>query len=87
MTRPTLFDTPTRARTRRGTVAIVPRPAACPTCHHPLVRLPTATQPALFIHGGYGAAQRTTRDLCTACGWTRTAAIDTVNPRHLDPEQ
>lgn len=85
MTRPVLFDTGPRTARRRGTTALVPAPARCPhpTCAQPLLRLPAAIQPALFIHGGYGAAELTTRDLCTTCGYLRTATTETINPRHL----
>lgn len=85
MTRPALFDTGPTAARWRGTTALVPTPPRCPrpTCRQPLVRLPGATQPALFIHGGYGAAQQHHRDLCTACGHVRHAATRTLNPRHL----
>lgn len=48
-----------------------------------LIRLDPVTQPALFYHGGYGAATETTIDVCLACGAVRTAAIKTRNPRRL----
>jgi hypothetical protein len=40
-------------------------------------------QPALFIHGGYGATERTTIRLCTIhdCGWTMVVHVQEVNPR------
>lgn len=63
-------------------------PPRCPRprCGAELVTLPTAIQPALFIHGGYGAAERSTFQLCVGCGWTRTATTETINPRHLNDE-
>lgn len=54
-----------------------------PRCGARLMRLPTAIQPALFIHGGYGAAEQSTQETCLGCGWTRTATTETINPRRL----
>lgn len=42
--------------------------------------MPRATQLALFFHGGYGAAERSTVEFCPGCGWVRTVAVETVNP-------
>lgn len=81
-----LFDPGPRGRRRHqwGRWLPVPAPPRCPraSCAGDLQRLPSATQLALFIHGGYGAAERSTFDLCLSCGWTREATTETVNPRH-----
>lgn len=85
---PTLFDlAPLTAPARQwGRWFPVPAPARCPrgTCGTPLVAVPAVTQPAIVHHGGYGAAERTTRETCPGCGMTRTIAVESVNPRHLD---
>jgi hypothetical protein len=82
-----LFDVAPRRRTRRewGRWLPIPVPARCPRrrCTSVLVVMPAATQLALFIHGGYGAAEQTRVELCPGCGWAREAAVETVNPRHV----
>lgn len=81
-----LFDAPAAARARwSGNVLPVLSPPVCPraTCGAPLVTCRPAVQPALFFHGGYGAAQRVVNELCGACGWSRTATVESVNPRLL----
>ncbi len=48
-----------------------------------IVRLGPFTQPALFFHGGYGAAERQVIDVCVVCGRVTVAQTDAVNPRSL----
>ena len=48
-----------------------------------VIRLGPFTQPALFIHGGYGAAERRSVDVCFACGRVAVAQVDSINPRRL----
>lgn len=81
-----LFDAPAVRRGRwTGNVLPVLAAPLCPreVCGSPLIRLPAAVQPALFFHGGYGAARRVVNELCGGCGWTRTATIESLNPRTL----
>lgn len=81
-----LFDAPTIRRSYwTGNVLPVLAPPLCPdeACRAPLTLSRPAVQPALFAHGGYGAAERITRVLCTGCYWTGTATVESVNPRHL----
>jgi len=68
-----------------GNVLPVLSPPRCPVkvCGHPLTTLPAVTQPALFLHGGFGAAERTTLRLCCACLWVGTARVESVSPRRL----
>lgn len=82
-----LFDAPAAAaRTRwSGNALPVLAPPVCPAagCGAPLATLRPAVQPALFFHGGYGAAERVVNVLCGACGWSRTCTVESVNPRLL----
>lgn len=48
-----------------------------------LVSLDPFAQPALFYHGGYGAVERKTVDVCLACGRVSVMRLETVNPRRL----
>lgn len=48
-----------------------------------LMRLAPSTQLTLFYHGGYGAAERNTYDLCLACGHVSIVHIETLNPRRF----
>jgi hypothetical protein len=41
----------------------------------------TVDQPALFIHGGYGATRRVTINLCLDCRWAHVVNVIEVNPR------
>ena len=81
----TVVDAPGRRRHEWGRWLPVLAPGLCPRkrCGATLVVLPTAIQPALFIHGGYGAAEQSTYEMCIGCGWTRVATTETINPRRL----
>lgn len=59
-------------------LAKLPR-GRCPACR---ARLNTMIihQPALFIHAGYGATERTTIRWCRACGWSIVAERTEVRP-------
>jgi hypothetical protein len=46
-----------------------------------IVRMTTGVQGALFYHGGYGASERKTVDVCLACGRVSVAGFETLNPR------
>lgn len=48
-----------------------------------IVRVGTFTQTALFYHGGYGAAERKTVDICLACGRVNIDLLETLNPRRF----
>lgn len=50
------------------TLALRDDPTACPECGTDLASTATG-QPALFRHGGYGAARTTTVAHCPVCGW------------------
>ena len=52
----------------------------CPDCHEPLDQF-IAEQPALFIHGGHGATERTRVQYCQLCGWTLRSEVTEVRPR------
>jgi hypothetical protein len=80
------FDEAVRRNTWTGSLAVVPYEGTrnCPRCSHGLLmRLAPHVQPALFYHGGYGAAERLTYDLCLACGHVSVVQTETLNPRHL----
>lgn len=51
----------------------------CPTCLTPLDQF-TADQPALFVHGGHGATERTRVQYCSACGWQVRSEVSEVRP-------
>ena len=80
-----LFATEDRVKWN-GTRDVVPYygERGCSRCSFGvLVRLEPHTQPALFIHGGYGAAERMTYDLCLACRHVSIVQVETLNPRRL----
>ena len=62
-----------------GTKALAIRREAC-ACG-PLDRA-DYTQPALFAHGGYGAAERVVARWCI-CGKVKQRDTEPRNPRHL----
>lgn len=80
------IDGPTRTAREWGRWLPVPRPPDCPDvkCAAPLVTMPSAIQPALFLHGGYGAAEQSVRKVCPRCGWTMTVETNSINPRKLE---
>lgn len=53
-------------------------PDRCPSCAQP-VEVETVGQPALFLHGGYGATRVTTIRYCP-CGWVLTGQILLTRP-------
>lgn len=54
-------------------------PDACPSCAHPLWTQSWEQLP-LVRHAGYGAAERTARRICAACGYTMVFEIGAVKP-------
>lgn len=53
----------------------------CRRCTHGTIRrLPAISQDALFYHGGYGATERTTVDVCLSCGAANLSKVETVRP-------
>jgi hypothetical protein len=80
------FDEATRRHTWKGTrlPAVYEGQRGCPRCSIGyLVRMAPHAQPALFYHGGYGATERLTYDLCIACGRVSVVEVETLNPRKL----
>ena len=80
------FDEATRRNTWHGETLPVPYVGdrGCRRCSvGQLVQLEPSTQMALFYHGGYGAAERKTYDLCLACGHVSIIHIETLNPRRF----
>lgn len=80
------FEEAVRRHTYRGSRALVPYNGArgCSHCNAGyVVRLDPFAQPALFYHGGYGAVEQTTVDVCLACGRVSIARIETLNPRRI----
>lgn len=77
-----LFDPgPTgRVPIRSGRALVPLSHARCPDCGSRLVAF-TSWQPALFIHGDYGATVMTEREQCLACGWALRPTVQEVNPR------
>ncbi len=60
---------------------------ACSHCSvGEIIRLGPFTQPALFVHGGYGAAAQQVIDVCLACGRVTVTQQDSINPRRLNVE-
>ncbi len=63
-------------------VAVYKGRRPCVRCSHgEVVRLTPYTQAALFYHGGYGATERVTADLCLSCGRVTVAYVESVAPR------
>jgi hypothetical protein len=83
-TRQRLFEHARDERLEPTTGAeIVPLPRdACLRCGGEITTFGVG-QPALFIHGGYGATERTTIRLCTThdCSWSMVVHVQEVNPR------
>ena len=80
------FDERVRRHTWTGSRALVHYQGhrACTRCSiGEVIQLGPFIQPALFFHGGYGAAERRVVDVCLACGRVTVAQFDTVNPREL----
>ena len=78
------FDTAVARRSYRGSraLALCSGPRPCQRCNAGLVvRLDPVTQPALFYHGGYGAAEEVTVDVCLACGRSAVSSVSSRNPR------
>jgi hypothetical protein len=46
-----------------------------------VVRMTAGVQGALFYHGGYGASEEKTVDVCLACGRVSIVGFRTLNPR------
>ena len=51
----------------------------CPSCSGALSDL-TWDEPAMFLHGGYGATQRTTIRRCVGCSWSKRPDVSTLRP-------
>lgn len=51
----------------------------CPDCDTTLDDV-TVEQPALFVHGGYGATTRTVLTRCPGCGWSLQRERSEVRP-------
>lgn len=77
-----------RTKRPRWTGNVLPVLAAplCPrqVCRASLATLSPVTQPALFLHGGYGGAERVRKALCVRCGWWGEVSRETVSPRRLE---
>lgn len=50
----------------------------CPTCGAELAEF-VVDQPALFVHGGHGATERSRVQFC-ACGWQVRCEVSEVRP-------
>lgn len=76
-----LIDVERSAKRKGTTKALVPVDRTnCPTCKAS-IDIEHVGQPALFLHGGYGATQRTSRVHCSECGWSLVVAVDETSPR------
>lgn len=76
---PQLFDAATAQRWTGSTALVVIRD--CPDCGGRLATQ-TVAQPALFIHGGYGATRTTTWRVCIngRCRWSHERVIEETRP-------
>lgn len=54
--------------------------SGCPDCDG-IVVTQVIMEPALFIHGGYGATRKTTVSICFGCGYSHVGEISEVSPR------
>lgn len=77
-----LFEVAPLAPKARTCTDLVPFGLNCPHGHGPLIAY-SECQPALFVHGGYGAARQTTWHQCSQpkCRFSVTTEIIEVNPR------
>jgi hypothetical protein len=66
-------------RKHRGGVLVPIDPSLCPACGQTTDTL-VIGEPALFLHGGYGATRTTTTRHCR-CGWTLIVDVTETNPR------
>jgi hypothetical protein len=57
-------------------------PGHCPACAAP-TSTTTWHEPALLIHGGYGATRRTTMRACGVCDWSILAEVCDARPQRL----
>ena len=76
-----LFEFLERAERWTGGKALAIREPGCPECGTPLIAASIA-QPALFIHGGYGATRKITWAVCPngECRWTLEHTIEEIKP-------
>lgn len=81
-----LFQTAPEARRRRRSRVLALRDPGCPECGHSLAEH-TVDQPALLVHGGYGATRRTTWSICANrdCRYAHQRAVDEVRPEQRPP--
>lgn len=63
-----------------GTGLAVLDPDVCPNDGTPL-RADGMDEPALFLHGGYGATRRTVVLTCPTCAWGITREVGEISPR------
>lgn len=76
---PGIFEAvPMRPRWTGGTALVPLAGGFCPLCEREL-DLETVDQPALFIHAGHGATERTTTRHCV-CGWRMVEQRQEVRP-------
>lgn len=54
-------------------------PDACAACGAEAIEWVTH-EPALFLHGGYGATRRTIVAACGECGWSLIREVGEVAP-------
>lgn len=74
-----LFDAPPDRPTCTDLVPV--DTSRCPNCDGP-TRVLVVHEPPLLRHGGYGAARKTLRVLCTArcCDWRLVREVSEVKP-------
>lgn len=51
----------------------------CPACGHPVTETAYA-EPALFVHGGYGATRATRLRTCGHCDWALVVEVTETAP-------
>jgi hypothetical protein len=78
-----LLDAPPAAQRSTCRDLVPVPPGTCPACGADL-HVGSSSQPALFIHGGFGEVRRCTERSCS-CGWNGIGAGDfsSENPRKL----
>ena len=76
------FDDAVRAVWHGTTLpAVYDGERVCPRCSHgTVIRLDPVVQDALFYHGGYGASERETVDVCLACHRVTVHMVETIRP-------
>ena len=75
-----LFEVEAKARRRlAGNLPLHVPPGRCHLCVGPMVSVAWG-QLALLRHGGHGATEMHSREVCPRCGWAGRSSVTEVRP-------